>query len=169
MTESADHGLGRSRGGFSSKIHLVCDGHGNPLGAVISGGHRNDSALFEQALKSVSIPQKLGRPKTKPRAVVADKGYDFSPVRYYLRKRNIEAVIPPRKMPESWQCHKRGPKPKTNFKLYKERNVIERFIGWMKNCRRIATRFEKYANSFLAMVNVAFIKFYLKKYFSDTP
>lgn len=168
MTEPTDHGLGRSRGGFSSKIHVVCDGQGNPLGAVISGGHRNDSAFFVQALRSVSIRQKQGRPRTKPQRVVADKGYDFSPVREYLRKRNIEAVIPQRKMPETWRCHKRGPKPKTDFKLYRERNVIERLIGWMKNCRRIATRFEKYASSFLSMVKLAFIKFYLKKYFSDT-
>ncbi|MFM7021442.1 MAG: IS5 family transposase, partial [Flavobacteriales bacterium] len=165
MTAEVDHGLGRSRGGFSSKIHVVCDGYGNPLGAVISGGHRNDAALFEQTLKSVSIPQRRGRPKTKPNAVIADKGYDFSPVRKYLQGRNIKAVIPSRKMPDHWKCHKRGPKPKTNFKIYKERNVVERLIGWVKNCRRIATRFEKYAHSFLSMVKLAFIKFFLKKYF----
>ena len=167
MTEPLDHGLGRSRGGFSSKIHLVCDGKGNPLGAVISGGQRNDSAFFEQALRSVSIIQEHGRPKTRPQSVMADKGYDFRSVRTCLRKRNITAVIPQRKMPETWRCHKRGPKPKTNMKLYKERNVIERLIGWLKYCRRIATRFEKYATTFLAMVRLAFIKFYLKKYFSD--
>ena len=147
---------------------MVCDGYGNPLGAVISGGHRNDLAFFEQAIRSVSIPQKKGKPKTKPKAVVADKGYDFSPVRSYLSKRKIKAVIPQRKMPEAWKCHKRGPKPKTDFKVYKERNIIERLIGWLKNCRRIATRFEKHESSFLAMVKLAFIKFYLKKYFSDT-
>jgi transposase len=135
---------------------------------VISGGHRNDSVFLEATLDSVSIPQEKGRPRTKPKAVIADKGYDFSTVRQYLRKRNIKAVIPPRRIPETWQCHKRGPKPKTNFKLYKERNLVERFIGWMKNCRRIATRYEKYATSFLAMVKLSFIKFFLKNYFSDT-
>jgi transposase len=159
--------LGRSRGGFSSKIHLVCDGKGNPLGAVISAGQRNDSVYFQKALESASIPQKRGRPRTKPKAVIADKGYDFRTVRTYLRKRNIEAVIPLKKMPQQWKSHKTGPKPNADMKKYKERNVIERFIGKLKYCRRIATRFEKYATSFLAMVNLAFIKFYLKNYFSD--
>lgn len=169
MTEPLDHGLGRSRGGFSSKIHLVCDGNGNPLGAVISGGHRADLTFFEQAMESVLIAQKRGRPRTRPKAVIADKGYDFGNVRAYLSKRHIQAVIPQRKMPETWKCHKKGPKPKTDLTWYRERNLIERFIGWMKNCRRIATRFEKYQSSFLSMVKLAFIKFYLKKYFSDTP
>jgi transposase len=138
------------------------------LGAVISGGHRHDSAIFEQALRSIYLPQERGRPRTKPKRIIADKGYDFSTVRQYLRQRNIEAVIPPRRVPETWRCHKRGPKPNTDFKLYKERNRIERFIGWMKNCRRIATRFEKYASSFLTMIKLSFIKFFLKNYFSDT-
>ena len=164
-----DHGLGRSRGGFSSKIHLVCDSKGNPLGAVISGGHRHDCAIFEQVMESVSILQQRGRPRNKPQAVIADKGYDFGNVRSYLRKRQIQAIIPQRKLPESWKCHKRGTKPKMDRKNYKKRNMVERFIGWMKYCRRIATRYEKYADSFLAMIKIAFIKFYLKKYFSDTP
>lgn len=169
MTTDQDHGLGRSRGGFSSKIHLVCDGNGNPLGAVISGGNRHDSAFFAQALKSVAIPQQNSRPRTKPQKIIADKGYDFSTVRGYLRQRRIEAVIPQRKMPQTWKRHKKGPQPKTDFALYKKRNVIERLIGWLKNCRRIATRFEKHATSFLAMIKIAFIKFYLKNHFSDTP
>ena len=166
--EPDDHGLGRSRGGFSSKIHIVCDGHGNPLNAVITGGHRNDAAIFEQALRSIHLHKERGRPRTKPKKLIADKGYDFSTVRQHLRQRKIKAVIPPKRLPDTWKCHKRGPKPTTDFKLYKERNRIERFIGWMKNCRRIATRFEKYASSFLIMVKLSFIKFFLKNYFSDT-
>ena len=51
---------------------------------------------------------------------------------------------------------------------YKEPNVIERLIGWLKNCRRIASRFEKNAHNFMAMINLAFINLYLEKYFSDT-
>ena len=167
--EPADHGLGRSRGGFCSKIHLVCDGNGNPLSAVVSAGHRHDSAFFEEVLNTVSIPQDRGRPRTKPEVVIADKGYDGSPIRSYLRKRGVQAVIPPKELKEGATRRKKGPRPVLDEKKYKERNVIERLIGHLKNCRRIATRYEKYANSFLTMVNLAFIKFYLKKYFSDTP
>jgi transposase len=147
---------------------LVCDGNGNPLGAVVSAGHRHDAAFFEQVLDRVSVPQKRGRPRTRPEVVIADKGYDGSPIRSYLRKRAIQAVIPPKELKEGAVRRKRGPRPHLDESTYKERNVIERLIGHLKNCRRIATRYEKYATSFLTMINIAFIKFYLKKYFSDT-
>lgn len=169
LLEPADHALGRSRGGFCSKIHLVCDGHGNPLSAVVSAGHRHDSAFFAEVLSSVSVPQDRGRPKTRPEVVIADKGYDGAPIRSYLRKRAIGAVIPLKELKQGARRRKRGPRPKLDVKSYKKRNVIERLIGHLKNCRRIATRYEKYATSFLTMINLAFIKFYLKKYFSDTP
>jgi transposase len=160
--------LGRSRGGFCSKIHLVCDGNGNPLSAIVSAGHRHDSAFFEDVLNTVSLPQQRGRPRTRPQVVIADKGYDGSPIRSYLRARAIQAVIPPKELKKESVRRKKGPKPVLDEDIYRERNIIERLIGHLKNCRRIATRYEKYANSFLAMVNLAFIKFYLKKYFSDT-
>jgi len=147
---------------------LVCDGRGTPLGAVISPGQSNDGAWFEKAMGSVSIPQQRGRPKNRPICVIADKGYDAGHVREYLRSRHIQAVIPPKKLGEGRKCHKRGPKPKTNNKKYKQRNIIERLIGWLKYCRRISSRYEKYQNSFLAMVHLAFIKLYLKNHFSDT-
>lgn len=167
-SEPTDHGLGRSRGGFCSKIHLVCDGKGNPLGAVVSAGHRHDSAFFAEVLDRVSVPQPKGRPRTRPEVVIADKGYDGSPIRNYLRSRAIKAVIPPKQLKEGAVRRKRGPRPVLDADQYKERNIIERLIGHLKNCRRIATRYEKHATSFLSMINLAFIKFYLKKYFSDT-
>lgn len=167
--EPADHALGRSRGGFCSKIHLVCDGNGNPLSAVVSAGHRHDCAFFAEVLNSVLVPQDRGRPRTRPEVVIADKGYDGAPIRSYLRKRAIGAVIPLKELKQGARRRKRGPRPKLDVKSYKKRNVIERLIGHLKNCRRIATRYEKYAISFLTMINLAFIKFYLKKYFSDTP
>ena len=166
--EPDDHGLGRSRGGFSSKIHLVCDGNGNPLGAVISGGHRHDSAMLEETLESVSIPGVMRKNKNRAGMMLADKGYDSLNIRSYLRSRRMVAVIPSRGLRPGARNRRRGPKPKLKMDHYKERNIIERLIGWLKNCRRIATRFEKYASSFLTMVKLAFIKFLLKKHFSDT-
>ena len=166
--EPCDHGLGRSRGGFCSKIHLVCDGNGNPLGAIISAGHRHDSMMLEQVLESVSIPGQMRKNKNRAQMVLADKGYDSLSIRAYLRSRRMQAVIPAKELREGAKRRKRGPKPKLNKEHYKERNIIERLIGWLKNCRRIATRFEKYASSFLAMVKLAFIKILLKKHFSDT-
>lgn len=101
--------------------------------------------------------------------LLADKGYDSISIRNYLRSRHMQAVIPSRALKPGAKRRRTGPKPQFNKQDYKERNVIERLIGWLKNCRRIATRYEKYASSFLAMVKLAFISFLLKKHFSDTP
>ena len=147
---------------------MVCDGAGNPLGAIISAGQRHDSAFLKEVLQTVCIAGKQGRPKNRPKVVIADKGYDSKEIRKYLRQRNIKAVIPEKSLGTGRKRRKRGPKIKLNKQIYKMRNVIERLIGRLKNCRRIATRYEKYAGSFLAMINLAFIQFYLKKYFSDT-
>jgi transposase len=101
--------------------------------------------------------------------LIADKAYDSRAIGTYLHKRRIQSNIPQRKKREGTQCRTKGPKPKFDAKLYKERNVIERLVGWLKNCRRIATRFEKKAEHFLAMIKLTFIKCYLKRHFSDTP
>ncbi len=77
-------------------------------------------------------------------------------------------MIPQNRRRPGSKRRKGGPKPKFDKQLYKERNVIERFFLWLKECRRIAARYEKKAISYLAMAKVAFINFYLKKYFSDT-
>ena len=119
-------------------------------------------------MDGVSINQKRGRPKNRPEELIADRAYDATYIRKYLTKRAIKSNIPLKKPRKGTQRRKRGPKPTCDPKKYKERNVIERLIGWLKNCRRIATRFEKNAHNFLAMIKLAFINLYLKKYFSDT-
>ena len=158
-----NHALGRSRGGFSCKIHFVCDNGGIPLGAVLSGGQRNDSVFFEDTLKSVSIPQRRGRPKNRPMMVTADKGYDSDKIRGYLRSRGIKSNIPIRKLRKGAKRRKRGRKPNFSAVIYRDRNIVERLIGWLKQARRIATRYEKTAENYLAMIKVAFIRFYVCK------
>ncbi|MCG8522533.1 MAG: transposase, partial [Pseudomonadales bacterium] len=66
-----NHGFGRERGGWGSKLHLVVDGNGVPLSALITLGQRNESTVFEQAMDG----EKIGR-KKRPKAVAGDKGYD---------------------------------------------------------------------------------------------
>lgn len=165
--KEVDQALGRSRGGFGTKIHLVCDKNGIPLNAIVSPAQKHDAAFFMPVLNGVDIPQRRGRPKNRPQMIMADRAYDASYIRRYLTARAIKSNIPLKKPRRGTKRRKRGPKPTFDPKKYKERNVIERLIGWLKNCRRIATRFEKNAHNFLAMIKLAFIKFYLKKYFSD--
>lgn len=136
-----------------------------PLALLLSEGAAYDGAYLHPLLKEVTIAQKRGRPRTKPREIVADKGYDAAALRGKLRKRGIRAMIPEKRIA---QGRKKGPHYRFDKDTYKKRAVIEQSIGWLKEYRRIATRYEKLALSFLAMVKLACIKFYLKRYSSDT-
>ena len=162
--EPADHALGRSRGGFSSKLHLVTDGGGIPLSVHVSAGQVHDSKLFEDALNAVRIPQPVGRPRTRPGRVAGDKGYSYRWIRHWLRRHGIAAVIPRRS--DQMAKLRRGSQS-LDKEAYRRRSVIERCIGWLKECRRIGTRFEKFAVNFLAMIKVAILQRYLRIAFSD--
>ncbi len=139
-----------------------------PLAALLSEGAAYDGAYLHPLLAEVKIAQKRGRPKTKPKQIVADKGYDAAALRSKLRKRGIRAMIPEKRLAQGRKRRKKGPHYRFDKDTYKKRAAIEQSIGWLKEYRRIATRFEKLALSFLTMVKLAFIKFYLKTYSSDT-
>ena len=167
-TRLADQALGRSRGGLTTKIHLVCDANGIPLAVDLLPGNRQENRHLPVVLAAVSVPTQRGRPRCRPRQLVADKAYAGRPVRHYLRRRGIRPVIPPRALPKGRRRHQRGPRPSYDRQAYRRRNMIERFIGWLKEHRRIATRYEKYAEQFLAMVKLACIRRIMKTYFSNT-
>lgn len=93
-------------------------------------------------------------PDRKPNALIADKAYDTDAIRADLDERDIKAVIPPRST--------RIVQIKWNKRLYKLRNQIERAIGHLKINRAIATRYDKLANSFLGMLNLAIARVWLK-------
>ena len=115
-------------------------------------------------MNAVRIPQCKGRPRSRPARLAADKGYSYPWIRAWLRRHNIDAVIPQR----SDQQRRHIGRPLSFDKdTYRRRNVIECCVGWLKECRRIATRFEKLALNFLAMVKVAIIGRYLRVAFSD--
>jgi transposase len=91
---------------------------------------------------------RIGR-RCRPRAESGDKGYSYRSVRTWLAERGIKAVIPTRSDQRTL---------KLDRALYRRRNVVERCIGWLKECRRVATRYEKLAVHFLAMVKLAMIQ-----------
>jgi transposase len=95
-------------------------------------------------LNKVRVRLPVGRPRTRPGAVAADKAYSSRANRAYLRKRHIKAVIPEKK-------GSRGRRPVSHDAgLYKERNTVERLINRLKDWRGIATRFDKTPESYLA-------------------
>lgn len=92
--EPPDHGIGRSRGGLTSKVHLVCDGRGRPLSWVITGANINDTAMMTATLEQIHVPRAVGRPRRRPDRVLADKGYPSKKNRAWRRERKIAATIP---------------------------------------------------------------------------
>lgn len=92
-----------------------------------------------------------------PSKLAGDKAYSYWPVLRWLRRRRITPVIPPRR--EQVAARYRRP---LDRRAYRRRNVIERLIGWLKHRRRLATRFEKFATRFAAMIRMAFVEIYFK-------
>lgn len=132
--------LGRSRGGFSTKIHLKTDLDGHPLDFHLTGGEASDSREFETSLD-------LG-PDIRPRIAVTDKGYDSAANRAAARVRDITPVIPRRE--NSKERGRFFPKH-----LYRLRARIEQTIGKLKRFKRIALRCEKTALSYSAFISFA--------------
>lgn len=148
--------LGRSRGGFGTKIHLVTDRKANPIGAILSPGQAHDLKFARPALESVCLRRSsAGRPRNRPSKLAGDKGYSYKPVRDYLANRGIEAVIPTKS--------NQRPLKKFDRRSYRARCAVEQCVGWLKENRRVGTRYEKLSRNFLAMVQLAMIRRHLRK------
>ena len=129
---------------------MVTEGQGIPLAVEASAGQAHESQWFEPVMNAVRIKQPIGRPRTRPDALVVDKAYSSKAIRDWLRQHKIEAVIPT----------KSNERKKVEFDRdkYRQRNVVERCINWLKEARRIATRYEKPAVNFLATAKLAIIQ-----------
>jgi len=99
---------------------------------------------------------------TRPEALAGDKGYSFETIRHWLREHSIQAVIPRRT-----DQHPGDRRHRFDRQLYRRRSVVEQAVCWLKECRRLGTRFEKLAVNFVAMIHLAFIERYLRVAFSD--
>jgi transposase len=159
----ADEGLGRSRGGLTTKFHLACDGKGRPLCVVITPGHRHDSTQLEPVLAGIRVPRPggRGRPRTRPERLIADKGYSYPRCRRLLRQRHIPHTIPERRDQRARRAMRPGRPLAFDQAIYKRRNVVERCINRLKQWRGLATRYEKRAVNYRAMVVLAAIVLWL--------
>ena len=136
--------LGRSRGGFTTKLHARCDGQGRPLCFVLTPGQAHDVQGFAPLFRMLA---------ERVEALLADKGYDADAIRDTLAKADVEAVIPAK-------SNRRTPIPHDREK-YRWRNLIERLFNKLKNWRRVATRYDKTAESYLGFVTLASVKLWL--------
>jgi transposase len=145
-----EQALGRSQGGFSSKLYLRAEGGGKPMTLLLTAGQQHEQPQFEPLMERGAVKRAgRGRPRIRPRRVAGDKAYSSGIVRRYLRRRGIGAVIP-RKANERHSG-------RFDRAAYRERNQVERLINRLKQFRRVATRYEKLAISYLSMVTIAAI------------
>ena len=140
-----------TRGGYGSKVHLTTDGRGLPLAAVLTEGNRNECPEFDGLL--ARTPAGTG---VAPGRLAADRGYSSDRVRATIASLGIEPVIPYRKTE-----HVRDRRP-VDAGAYKGRNVVERCVGRLKEMRRIGTRYEKLASSYVAMLTLGMAVLYLR-------
>jgi len=134
--KAGDQHIGRSRGGLTTKLHVAVDSLGNPVRVILTAGQISDIGQAGALIKDQ--PAEF---------IVADKGYDSDAFVETIRAQGSQAVIPPRSNrlnPRAFDRH-----------IYKDRNLIERFFCRIKQFRRIATRYDKLAKSFLSFVHLA--------------
>ena len=134
-SDAKTEALGRSRGGFGTKIHAITDALGNPLDFALTGGQASDIDQANTLLELIPEGAKV---------IIGDKGYDSDALVRIVEARGMGAVIPPR-------SNRNSPR-EVNWLAYKERHLIECFFNKIKHYRRISSRFEKLARNYMGML-----------------
>ena len=159
-------GLGRSRGGLSTKIHLIADRRCRPLTRITTPGQHGDCPQFIPLMNQLAIRRRgKGRPRTRPGAALGDKAYSSAANRTYLRKRGIKAVIA---VKEDQKNHRRrrgragGRPPANDPRPNQHRNPHAPTDGKHNQFRAVATRYDKRGQIYQGTIDVATIRIWLR-------
>jgi transposase len=136
--------MGRSRGGLTTKVHALTDAHGLPIKLVLTPGQTHDvngAALLLTDLAEGDV-------------VLGDRAYDADWIRERIEAQGAAPNIPDKANRRQRHCFSKV--------LYRQRNHVERFFNRIKHFRRVATRFEKHALNYLAMIKLAAIRIWLR-------
>jgi transposase len=135
--------LGKSQGGFSTKVHLKAEGGGKPLTILLTPGQRHEATMLEALLDHGAVRRlRRGRPRSRPGRLVADKGNTGRRNRATLRQRGIRVTIPKLRTER-----RTGPFDRA---AYRRRHLVENLFARCKQFRALATRYDKRADSFRA-------------------
>lgn len=136
--------LGRSKGGLTTKVHMLADAHGNPQEFILTEGQVHD-------MREASTLAKL----TEADFLLGDKGYDSDPLREELMEKNVIPIIPSR-------SNSTRPNPSFDKELYKARHTVENLFAKMKQFRGFATRFDKLKRNYAAVVAIVCAMIWLR-------
>jgi transposase len=147
VTKNQRQSMGRSRGGLTSKIHALVDSNGLPVRLALTAGEAHDNRLAGRLLSRLKSGSMLR----------ADRGYDADWIRELAVKKGPWANIPPKSNRNNPICFSRY--------LHRARNRVERFFNRIKQCRQVATRYDKLTASHLAFVQLASIRLWLAAHY----
>lgn len=163
--EPADHALGRSRGGWTTKIHALTDQLCSPVTLLLSAGQDGDNPMLIPVLDAHQADDK------RRFRLLADKAYSHPSTRKALRHRRIPHTIPERRdqIARRKTLGSRGGRPPSfDPQIYAERNTAERGFNRLKHWRGVATRYDKYALTYLGGVILAALVIHHRTHLSDT-
>jgi transposase len=156
-------GVGKTKRGKGTKVMLVADGDGLPIGSELASANYHEIKLAASTLQSVRVPRRgRGRPKQWPKELVADKAYDSRSFRGWLLSRGIKPTIPHYERRERKRSRRGRPVAEAG-PSYGERWKVERTFAWLGSFRRLLVRHERYLSIFRAFVLVTFILVVLRR------